>query len=378
MNITIERERLATVFKELCEISSPSREEKGVSDYLKRVFTDLGADFVHEDDSAKETKADCGNLIIRFNGSNPAPPIFFACHMDTVNPGRDIEVVRDGDIFSSGGDTILGGDDKSGVASLIELITLLKENKHNHRTIELIFTTCEEVGLLGAKALDTKQLEAEFGYALDSNGIDKVIVGAPAANKIRIDVCGTAAHAGMNPEAGVSAFLVAAQAISKLKLGRIDEESTANIGILKGGVATNIIPEHLMIKGEIRSHSTEKLAAFTEEMRQIFEETAANWPVQDETKKPSAKLTVEFDYPVMMLSQNAEVIKTLTVAGKKLGREITSVIAGGGSDANIYNSVGLSTAILATGMDKVHTTDECLDLNDIVSLTELLHTIAIE
>lgn len=378
MNITVHRERLASFFTELCEISSPSREEKDVSDYLKRVFGELGADFTFEDGSAEKTGSNCGNLIFRFNGSTDLPPVFFACHMDTVNPGRGVKVQRNGDIFSSAGDTILGGDDKSGIASLIELVTLLKENTRSHRTVELIFTTCEEIGLLGAKALDTSPLQSKFGYALDSNGIDKVIIGAPAANKIRIDVYGTAAHAGINPEAGVNAFQVAAQAITKLKLGKLDEESTANLGIMEGGVATNIVPEHLMIKGEVRSHSPEKLVAYTEEFKSVFTETAHNWPVIDKNKQPSAKLTIEFDYPVMKLSADDEVIKTLERAGRKLDKELTMVIAGGGSDANIYNNIGLSAAILATGMDRVHTTNERLDLNDIVTLTELLYVIATE
>ena len=378
MSITVNRERLATYFTELCEISSPSREEKEVSEYLKKVFGELGADFSFEDDSAEKTGSDCGNLIFRFNGSTDLSPLFFACHMDTVNPGRGVKVKRDGDIFTSAGDTVLGGDDKSGIASLVELVALLKQNDSSHRTIELIFTTCEEIGLLGAKSLDINPLLSKFGYALDSNGIDKVIIGAPAANKIRIDVFGTAAHAGINPEAGVNAFQVAAQAITKLKLGKLDEESTANLGIMKGGVATNIVPEHLMIKGEVRSHSPEKLAAYTEEFNSAFIETAENWPVAPDCKKPSAKLTIEFDYPVMKLSADDEVIKTLDRAGEKLGKNLTSVIAGGGSDANIYNNMGLSTAILATGMDRVHTTDERLDLNDIVTLTELLYAIATE
>jgi len=378
MNIAIERERLARTFTELCEISSPSREEKGVADYLKKVFTDLGADAMYEDASAAETGADSGNLIIRFDGTSKAEPVFFACHMDTVNPGRGVEVVRVGDTFSSKGETILGGDDKSGIAPLIELITILKKNHENHRTLELVFTTCEEVGLLGAKHFDTKLLSSGFGYALDSNGIDKVIVGAPAANRLRIDVYGTAAHAGMNPEAGVSAFLVAAQAITKLNLGRLDEESTANIGIMEGGIATNIIPEHLMIRGEVRSHSTKKLAAYTEEIRNIFIETAANWPVSDKAKQPRVELKIESDYPAMKLSEKDTVVKTVLTAGQKLDRKIALVTAGGGSDANIYNGNGLPTAIIATGMDKVHTTDECLELNDMVSLTELLYTIATE
>jgi len=378
MNISIERERLARTFTELCEISSPSREEKGVADYLKKVFTDLGADAMYEDASAAETGADSGNLIIRFDGTSKAEPVFFACHMDTVNPGRGVEVVRVGDTFSSKGETILGGDDKSGIAPLIELITILKKNHENHRTLELVFTTCEEVGLLGAKHFDTTLLSSGFGYALDSNGIDKVIVGAPAANRLRIDVYGTAAHAGMNPEAGVSAFLVAAQAITKLNLGRLDEESTANIGIMEGGIATNIIPEHLMIRGEVRSHSTKKLAAYTEEIKNIFIETAANWPVSDKAKQPRVELKIESDYPAMKLSEKDTVVKTVLTAGQKLDRKITLVTAGGGSDANIYNGNGLPTAIIATGMDKVHTTDECLELNDMVSLTELLYTIATE
>ncbi|THB78552.1 MAG: M20/M25/M40 family metallo-hydrolase [Desulfobulbaceae bacterium] len=378
MDIAIERERLARVFTELCELSSPSRQEKNVLEYLKKTFADLGAETIYEDNSAEVTRAECGNLFVRFNGTTDAKPIFLACHMDTVNPGENVKVKREGDIFTSVGETILGGDDKSGIAPLIELMTLLKAQNIAHRPLELIFTTCEEVGLLGAKALDPKDITAPFGYALDSNGIDKVIIGAPAANRIRIDVRGTAAHAGMNPEAGVSAFLVAAYAITKLRLGRIDEESTANIGILKGGVATNIIPEHLMIRGEIRSHSMEKLARYTKEMKAAFKETAADWPVDDEEKRPVVEFEVESDYPVMRLSKEDEVTQTVLEAGNKLGRDISLVIAGGGSDANIYNGYGLPTAIIATGMDLVHTTNEQLDLNDMVSLTELLYIIATE
>ncbi len=376
MDIKIDRERLAKTFTELCEISSPSREEKGVADYLKAVFATLGADASYEDDSAASTGASCGNLIFRFEGSSPAEPVFFACHMDTVQPGQGVQVVRNGDIFTSSGDTILGGDDKSGIAPLIELVTLLREHNVAHRTVELIFTTCEEIGLLGAKSIDYSQLRSQFGYALDSNGIDKVIVGAPASNRIRIDVHGTAAHAGMNPEGGVSAFLVAAGALTKLRLGRLDNESTANIGIMKGGVATNIIPDHLMLQGEVRSHSISKLAAYTSEIESTFRQAAANWPVDDESKRPSIAMKVESDYPAMKLSEDDTVIRTVKAAGQKLGREISMVIAGGGSDANIYNDHGLSTAIIATGMDKVHTTDECLDLNDMISLTELLFTIS--
>jgi len=378
MKPAINTERLADHFSRLCEISSPSREERQVAEYLKETFSALGADFVFEDTSQSETGSDSGNLVFRFDSTSTASPLFFACHMDTVMPGHGVEVVRTGDIFTSRGETILGGDDKSGVAALIELISVLKESGIKHRTLELVFTTCEEVGLLGAKAFDIGQLRSTFGYALDSTGIDKVIIGAPAANKVRIDVHGTAAHAGISPENGVSAFLIAAQAITKLKLGRIDEESTANIGIMEGGVATNIIPDHLMLRGEIRSHSTEKLHLLTDEMKATFMAAAADWPLPEniQANKPSIGFKVESDYPAMRLSENDEVLRTIKNAARSLGRNNEFIIAGGGSDANIFNGKGLSTAIVATGMNKVHTTEECLDLKDMARLTELLLAIA--
>ena len=380
MSITINKERLADYFTTLCETSSPSREEKQVVDYLRQTFAALEADFIHVDDSAATTESDTGNLIVRFTGSTQAPPIFFACHMDTVNPGHNVQVKRDGDIFTSKGETVLGGDDKSGIAPLIELVTLLKENKTSHRTIELVFTTCEEIGLLGAKSLDYRQLKATFGYALDSTGIDKIIVAAPAANKIRIDIHGTASHAGLNPEAGVNALLIAAHAITKLRIGRVDDESTANIGVIEGGVATNIVPEHLFLKGEVRSHSMTKLDDYTEEMRRHFVDTAADWPIPPESgaRRPTVTFTVESDYPAMRLDETDQVLETARAAARKLERPLSFVIGGGGSDANIFNSFGLATAILATGMNEVHTTDECLDLNDMVKLTELLYAIVTE
>ncbi len=378
MDIKIERERLAGEFVRLCEISSPSREERPVADYLKKIFSDLGADFSFEDNSAARTGSNSGNLIFRFNGNNGADPIFFGCHMDTVRPGLGVAVKRNGDTFTSQGDTILGSDDKSGIAPLIEMIRLLKENQLPHRTIELVYTTCEEIGLQGAKALDTEPLRAHYGYALDSTGIDKVIIGAPAANRIRVDVHGTAAHAGINPEGGVSAFLVAAQALTKLKLGRIDEESTANIGIIKGGVATNIIPAHLMLKGEIRSHSTDKLMRYTDDFKTAFLDTIAGWPVIEDPayRPPTVDLKVDSEYPAMRLGESDTVVETVRQAGIALGREQSFIIAGGGSDANIFNGYGLPTAIIATGMTDVHTTDESIELGDMVKLTELLCTIA--
>lgn len=397
MNIPINQERLACTFVQLCEIDSPSRREKGVSDYLIRTFHDLGAASIIEDTSAKQTGADCGNLIISIPGNKPdQETIFFACHMDTVEPGCGVEVRRDGDIFTSRGDTVLGSDDKSGIAALIELIRILKEKKINHGPIELLFTTCEEIGLLGAKALVRTRMTASYGYALDSTGIDRIITGAPAANKLKIEVHGIAAHAGLHPEQGISALCLTARAIADLRLGRLDEESTANFGLIYGGVATNIIPDHITIEGEVRSHSLQKLAAHTEEITRTFQQVIECWPLppgkRDEGETPNLAPTalrrscpsplpptinVQLEYPAMHLDLDDPVLARVKQAGMNLGRNLEFQIAGGGSDANILNSFGLPTAIIATGMDKVHTTDECLDLQDLIRLTELLFAIVV-
>jgi tripeptide aminopeptidase len=230
-------------------------------------------------------------------------------------------------------------------------------------------------------------MTASYGYALDSTGIDRVITGAPAANKLKIEVHGIAAHAGLHPEQGISALCLAARAIADLRLGRLDEESTANFGIIHGGVATNIIPDHITIEGEVRSHSLQKLAAHTAEIKRTFQQVVACWPLpsgkRDEGETPSlvpapsVEINVQLEYPAMQLKPSDPVLARVRQAGMNLGRSLEFQIAGGGSDANILNSFGLPTAIIATGMDKVHTTDECLDLKDLIRLTELLFALVI-
>ena len=375
----INRERLAETFQTLCEISSPSRNEKEISEHLKALFKELGALEVYEDNSQAKTGSESGNLIIRFDGGAEAgEAVFFSCHMDTVQPGDGVKVKRDGDVFTSSGDTILGSDDKSGIAAIIELIMMINEHKLAHGLIEIIITTCEEIGLLGAKALEADKITAPYGYALDSSGIDSVIVGAPAANKLWIEIHGKAAHAGLNPEDGISAIQVASRAINNLPLGRIDEETTANMGLIEGGVAQNIVPPLVTLKGEVRSHSAEKLAKYTSIIEEEFKKTADTWETGSANDdKPSVSIQIEDEYPSLFLADDSPVIQRLHRAEEKLGKNLEFKMAGGGSDANILNSFGLPTAIIATGMDKVHTLDEQLDLNDLESLTELLLAITV-
>lgn len=375
MNISINRERLATTFTSLCEIDSPSKREGEISKWLQKTFAELGADLIYEDDSASKTGSESGNLIIRFNGNQPdIKGLFFSCHMDTVEPANNVQVIRTNDIFTSKGETILGGDDKSGIAAIIETIQLLKETGTSHPMLEIIITTCEEIGLLGAKHLEFEKIKSPYGYALDSSGINHVVIGAPAANKISVVVRGKAAHAGLCPEAGINALAIAATALSSIQMGRLDNESSSNFGLIEGGVAANIIPDKITLKGEVRSHSEEKLQQYTKEIETAFQNAVDNWQPTKENKsqRPEFEINIIADYPALSIPTDAPVLQRLQKGAATAQKDIKQIVAGGGSDANIFCGKGLQTAIIATGMNKVHTVDEQLDLRDLTSLTELL------
>ncbi|MCF6289513.1 MAG: M20/M25/M40 family metallo-hydrolase [Desulfobacterales bacterium] len=368
--MVINKERLADLFTTLCEIDSPSGKEGTLAAYLTTLFTEMGAS-VFEDDSAPVTGSDCGNLLVRFvDGGLDLEPVFFNCHLDTVQPGEGVAVVREGDRFSSRGETVLGADDKSGIAVLIEVIRALRENKIPHGPVEFIFTTGEEIGLLGVKALDCSRLIAKMGYALDTTETNSVIIGAPAANRYTAEICGVSAHAGLNPEQGINAIQLAARAVAELHLGRIDRESTANVGLIKGGVATNIIPGKAVVMGEIRSHSEATLNALTEEVKETFYQVVDDWSghCDKAAGKSGVAVTVVQEYPVMKLARDAPVIQRAARAG----RDLAFRTAGGGSDANILTSKGYDCAIIGTGMTKVHTTDETIELADMIRCAGLV------
>ncbi|MFC1844518.1 M20/M25/M40 family metallo-hydrolase [Thermodesulfobacteriota bacterium] len=375
----INQERLASVFTTLCEIDSPSKHEGRVAAYLKSVFSEMGAE-ISEDDSATRTGSDCGNLFVRFpDGGLDKEPVFFNCHMDTVLPAIGVKVKRDGEIFTSAGNTVLGSDDKAGIAALIEVMHTLQEKNIPHGPVEFVFTTCEEVGLMGAKALAPSSIKAKIGFALDSSGINRVVIGAPAANRITARIKGIAAHAGLSPEKGISAIHLAAKAIARLKLGRLDTESTANIGLIEGGAATNIIPESAVVHGEVRSHTLSKLEAHMQNIQNAFQDEIDSWtdPENIVDGKPSLDFKIVEEYPVMKLDKDSPVIKRVKEAATTLGATLDYVVAGGGSDANIFNSFGIQCAILSTGMDKVHSTQETIKLSDMALTAELVMAILI-
>ncbi|MEW6219405.1 MAG: M20/M25/M40 family metallo-hydrolase [Thermodesulfobacteriota bacterium] len=375
----LQPERLASLFIELCRIPSPSRQEGPVAQVLRPLFAALGAS-IREDDSATATGSQTGNLVLSLPGTLPRPPVFFNAHMDTVGPTEGLAVVREGDRFRSAGNTVLGGDDKSGLAILAEVCRTLYDQRIPHRPFQLVFTTCEEIGLLGAKHLDFSLVSARMGYALDSSGVDQVVVGAPAANRLRFLVKGLAAHAGLCPEKGISAIQLAAQAIAGLRLGRLDDESTANIGRIAGGTATNIVPPEVVVEGEVRSHDLAKLEAFTRAMREAFSTAVAGWRDRSGqvAARPGLEIDEELEYPRLGAAADEPVVQEVTAAAARLGRQLSLIRAGGGSDANIFAGQGLATVILGTGMSKVHSTQEEILLPDMLRTAELVLAILTE
>ncbi len=370
----INRERLATEFKNLAQIASPSYREGDISRYLIRRFQELGAEVVM-DEAGTRIGAQSGNLLCTLSArGRSSEPILLSVHMDTVEPAEGVQpVLRDG-IFTSAGDTVLGADDKAGIAEIIEALEALREQQIPHGPIEVVITVCEEVGLLGAKNLDPTRLRSRRGLALDTSGVDLVIHQAPCANKISFEILGRESHAGIAPEKGISAVQIAAKGIARMRLGRVDEETTANIGRISGGQAINIIPKRVQLEGEARSHDPEKLRQQTEHMIACFREAAAEaaGEIDGVLVEPQVRWEIVADYPVMKVPRDSALLGLIEEAAAVLERPLEVRAAGGGSDANILNGYGIETVILGTGMTDVHTTDESVSIEDMAGVAALL------
>jgi tripeptide aminopeptidase len=364
---SIDRKRLKNLLIELIRIDSLSRKELNVALRLKREMEELGAAVVI-DDAGEKVGGNVGNLIAYFAGDRPAAdPLLLSAHMDTVVPGEGIVPILEGDILRTDGRTVLGGDDKSGVAIICEVMRVIKENRLPCGPIDVLFTICEEAGLIGAKCLDVGRLHARTGLVLDSDSVGYLFTKAPAANRMEFRVYGLEAHAGVCPEKGINAIKVAAEGIAKMQLGRIDHETTANIGVIEGGMAVNIVPNQVILRGEARSHSREKLDRQTEHMKRCLEEAAARHTVELDGKRHTTRIEakIERDYDRMDVPETAPIVKLVHAAAKNLNLEVKNHATGGGCDANVLNQKGLVVANLATGMREIHTVNEWLDLKDL-------------
>jgi len=340
---------------------------------IKKYCEEMGAE-VEIDDAGEKVGGNSGNVIARFKGTIPgAEPIMMSAHMDTVVPGEGVKPIIEGDIIRTDHSTVLGGDDKSGCAVVIETIRCLKEQNIPHTDIEAVFSICEEVGLLGAKNLDVSKIRSKYGIVFDSDDPGFLFTKGPSANHLVFKIHGLESHAGVAPEDGISAIRIAAEAINNMKLGRIDEETTANIGVIRGGEATNIITNLVELKGEARSLSEEKLKAQCDHMVKCFEDAAAKCEVtvEGKTTKASVESTVSAEYYAMDVPDSSRVVQLVIQAAARMGLDVKTMASGGGCDANIFNKRGIECANLGTGMRAIHTVNEWLDVKDMYASAEM-------
>ncbi|MGE5259011.1 MAG: M20/M25/M40 family metallo-hydrolase [Hyphomicrobiales bacterium] len=369
----VNAERLAETFRSLAATGSVSRREGALAADLRRRLEVLGAE-VWVDDTAAKTGSDTGNLFARLEGTSNGPALLLNAHMDTVQPGEGVSVQFGDGVFTSNGQTILGADDKSAIAVILEALNVLRERREvPHGPVEIVLTTCEEVGLAGARHLDFSRVTAPFGYTLDGSDTDGIIVQAPSANRFEIRVIGKDAHAGAHPEQGINAIHLAAKAMAELTIGRIDRETTCNIGRIEGGTATNIVPPLVTLQGEARSHDETKLENVTSGILAAFERiVAAEREGRSPDGLPRLETRVERSYSATRIPVEHPLVGLAQRAAQGLGRSLRTKISGGGSDANIFFEKGIPLGILGTGMREIHTVREHVRLDDMIRATELL------
>lgn len=364
----INHERLLNEFLELVQIDSETKCEGQIQKVLEGKLRQLGFELV-VDNASEVTGHEGNNIVATLKGTVDGPALLFTAHMDTVAPGIGVKPQIDGGYIRSDGSTILGSDDKAGLAAILEGVRSIINNGQDYPTLQLVFTIGEESGLVGAKALNPELLQADYGFAFDSTGkVGTIIVSAPTQAKINAVIYGRAAHAGVNPEDGISAIQVASKAISKMKLGRIDEETTANIGRFEGGGATNIVCDKVTIFAEARSLVAEKMEKQTSAMQEAFEQTAKEYGSH-------AEVEVQIMYPGYKFTSEDKVVQLAAEAVKNIGRTPELQSSGGGSDANVFAGFGIPTINLAIGYEQIHTVNERIPITELNKAAELVYAI---
>lgn len=367
----INQERLLQEFLELVQIDSETKNEAAINKVLKEKLIALGFT-VEEDDAAAKTGHGGNNLIATLNGTAKGSTILFSSHMDTVVPGNGIKPsIKDGYIVTDG-TTILGADDKAGIAAILEAIRTLNEQELPHPTIQVVLTVGEESGLVGSRAMDSSFLKAEMGFILDSEGpVGKITVAGAGQYRIVTKIHGKAAHAGVNPEDGISAITVASKAISRMPLGRVDEDTTANIGRFEGGKAYNIVTDYVEIWSEARSLVMDKLEEQVKTMTSAFESAATELGARCENE-------VIFMYHGYKYSKDTPVVQKAIAAVKRVDRQPDLVSSGGGSDGNVFNGYGIPSVNFGIGYEEIHTKNERMPIAELYKASELVLAIIAE
>ncbi|MDR2460382.1 MAG: M20/M25/M40 family metallo-hydrolase [Deltaproteobacteria bacterium] len=360
-------------FLELVKIPTHSFKEREIADVLKAKMQKIGMEVI-EDKTGDIIGGNCGNLIGRWKGIDSIPAVLFSAHMDRVaNPGKIVPIIReDEDRITSSGDTILAADDISGVVSILDGIRKAKASGVPHGDVEVVFSVAEEVGLLGSKHLDVSSLRSKMAYVLDSGGpLGTLVNAAPTQYTFLIRIYGKSSHAGMAPEKGINAINVGAQALMRLREGRLSPISTSNFGIISGGKATNIVCDYLEIKGEARSHNEEELSLYLKEVDKVFKETTA---------ERGARVEIDYtlEYPLFSVKEGDPIIQLASKVLDQLGIKAEVVQGGGGQDGNYFTQKGITAIGLATGYDYVHTEKEEQSISQLIKCGEVVAAIITE
>jgi tripeptide aminopeptidase len=353
------------LFTELAAIPSPSGEERAVADVVSAYLRDCALE-VDEDDAGAKIGATAGNLYTRLEATAPGTPIFLCAHLDTVPPPARIEpVIDDEGVVRNAASTILGADDKAAVAVMLEATRRVLSERRTHAGLELLFTPKEEVGLVGAAAFDESRLTARHGFVYDQAApIGEVVLGAPYSQSIEVTFRGRASHAGMYPEEGRNAIAAAARAIADLRLGRVDDISTANVGVIHGGIAANIVAEQCTFVAEARSHDERRLADLIQEMVESISFAA-------EVSECRADVEARKSYRGYRFKREDDVVRVAADALGRAGQDVRFGLSGGAADANIFNARGLQCLNLANGMIDIHTPDERIAVADLEAMVDV-------
>jgi tripeptide aminopeptidase len=361
----IQETRLVDLFLDLCRIDSPALAEREIVAWTKRYLEQIGLE-VREDSAGERIGGNANNLIARLPGNVPgAPKVFLSAHFDTVEPTAGLQIEEVDGIFRSASDTILGADDKGGMAPAIEAVHALKESGEPHGDVYLLLTVAEEIGLKGAAALDLSQVDVDFGYVLDTGPpVGSFVTRTATHDRLVFTIHGRPAHAGKDPEKGVNAIEVAADAIHGMTLGRVAPETTANLGIIEGGTAVNVVCPSVKIRAEARSTSEEDLDRQVGHMVQRFEEAA---------RGRGARLEVEHDrhYRRYEVADDHPVVRIAQEASRNLGFDPELRTTLGGSDANVFNAAGVPSIVMATAMEKIHTHEEQISRQGLIDTARL-------
>lgn len=354
----LNHERMTALFIEMARIESGSENEAAMCEFVAKQLRELGAEVVIIDEASKQIGGTGGNVFARFKGTMDAPPLLLNAHVDTVYATPNIQIVRDENEIRTDGNTILGADNKAGVAIILEVIRTLKERNLPHPPLEVVFTIREEKGLLGAKAFDASLLKARTGLVVDGREDPSALfVQSPTHWKFEVVFHGKAAHAGAEPEKGRNAIAMAAKAIAQMQWGRLDAETTANIGVIEGGQAMNVVPDRVKLVGEFRSFDSARVKALTERWKALCEQVA-------QESEGTVEVNFSQTFEAIRLAPDAPIVQAAVAGLKAVGIEPKLERTGGGSDANAFALKGIQCLVFPTGADRIHTPQERLILKN--------------